>query len=315
METIVFACTTHVVYLIGFVVFAVLADRLPPLTPRRPFQATGILVSHPGFVLAFLIMIGGTVLAAAAVDTAPTIVLLPTYVVGLVLLLVIGTTAFRERLNAREWRAMALITLALAMLTVSAGLVTTGGFEAPVSAAHVRTFTPDLWKVGAVLIPCVLFPVWLFCVRDRKFESRHGRPLTGIAYGTGAGVLLGTAEAFGLGMRSVITDPGQLLTTAYLPVYAIAGALGLGLLQIALQQCRMIILCLLVNIFGKMQLLLAGTFLYGDVWPGDPVLLTLQISGLALAVVAVLTLPRHHRPAPWGRRFTHSTEVVASGRA
>lgn len=67
-------------------------------------------------------------------------------------------------------------------------------------------------------------------VRDRQVGGRHARPLTGIAYGLGAGVLLGATEVFGMGMAMMLAgpDPWAVPATAYPALFLLAGVLGLG---------------------------------------------------------------------------------------
>ncbi|GAA3227530.1 hypothetical protein GCM10010468_56400 [Actinocorallia longicatena] len=311
MDKIVFACATHAVYLVAFVLFKIAGTRFPRLSARHPLKTAGELLSSATWLVCLVVLMSGTGVAYLAVGHAPVSLLFVTYLLALPPLLFVATSIFGERLSPREWRAVALSVFAMVALAVSSGLITSHGFEVPVEPSRALG-DPPLWKLAAVLIPSVAVPVWLFCVQDRKTDSRHGRPLTGVAYGIGAGVLLGTCEAFGLGIPSLLTDrPDAVLTSPYVWIFLVAGGLGIGLLQVALQQCRLVMICVTVNVIGKLQLLVAATLLYGEPWPADTLKLSLQCIGVGLALIAVFSLPRFERP----ERLHHGTPVPQQDRA
>lgn len=295
MQPVLFACAAHLIYLTGFVIFKTTGAALPPLTTRRPFHATMKLVTSGSWLVGLATVMSGTVVAAVAVDTRPVALMLATYLFGLLLLLVVGRYGFHERPTRREGYALSLLALALVMVALPVGY----GFEplTPRSAAGPPDLSP--WTLAAAMIPSILFPIWLFCVRERKVEGRHARRLTGVAYGMGAGVLLGTAEAMGVAMIPYIADTSKaLLLTPYPVLFVLSGALGLGLLHIGLQQRRLVVVCAVANIVGKIQLVCAAALLFGEPWPAEPRWLALELGGIFLALYAVLLFPRYERVKP-----------------
>ncbi|WP_460367128.1 hypothetical protein, partial [Actinocorallia lasiicapitis] len=301
MSILVFACATHAVYLVSFILFKLVGRRMERVSPRHPLRAAVVLLGSPAWVASLAVLISGTGLAYLAVGHAPLTLLLASYLIGLPPLLYVATTFFGERLSPREWRAVGLSAFALLAVFVASGAVTRHGLTMPPHLDHV-TADPSLWRLAAVLVPSLGLPIWMFCLRERKTDSRHGRPLTGVAYGIGAGVLLGTAEAFGLGIPAVIADdPARLASTPYLVVFLAAGGLGLGLLTISFQQCRLVMISMSVNVVGKAQLLVAATILYGEPWPSDPLRLALQLIGLGLLALAMMSLPTFERSSAYPR--------------
>ncbi|WP_344248145.1 hypothetical protein, partial [Actinocorallia libanotica] len=292
MQPVLLACAAHLVYLTGFTIFKATGTSLPPLTPRRPFHTAGRLMTSGPWLVGLLTVLSGTVVAAAAVNTAPVSIMLATYLFGLLLLLAVGRTGFKERLNRRESLALGLLTAALAMVAVP----TLYGYGDLPPRSGAGLPDPSPWMLAAAVTPSLLFPIWLFCVRERKVEGRHARRLTGVAYGIGAGVLLGTAETMGVAMIPYVTEaPRELLLTPYPVLFLVAGALGLGLLHIGLQERRMIPVCAVMNIVGKIQLVCGAALLFGEPWPSEPLWLAVELAGVFLAFYAVLLFPRYER--------------------
>ncbi|GAA2737954.1 hypothetical protein [Actinocorallia aurantiaca] len=292
MQPVLLACAAHLVYLTGFVIFKMTGASLPPLTARRPFHATMKLATSGSWMIGLTTVMSGTVVAAAAVNTAPVSIMLATYLFGLLLLLLVGVQGFKERLSRREAGAISLLVAALVLVAVSVAF----GYGSFPSRSLAGPPDPSPWTFAAATVPSLLFPIWLFCVRERKVEGRHARRLTGVAYGIGAGVLLGTAETMGVAMIPYITgDPRYLLFTPYPVLFVLAGGLGLGLLHIGLQQRRLIVVCVVMNIVGKIQLVCGAALLFGEPWPSEPLWLALELAGVFLALYAVLLFPRYER--------------------
>lgn len=292
MQPVLLACAAHLVYLTGFVIFKSTGASLPPLTARRPFHATMKLATSGSWMIGLTTVMSGTVVAAAAVNTAPVSIMLATYLFGLLLLLLVGVQGFKERLSRREAGALSLLVVALILVAVSVAF----GHGSFPSRSLAGPLDPSPWTFAAATAPSLLFPIWLFCMRERKVEGRHARRLTGVAYGIGAGVLLGTAETMGVAMIPYVTgDPGDLLFTPYPVLFVLAGGLGLGLLHIGLQQRRLIVVCAVMNIVGKIQLVCGAALLFGEPWPSEPLWLALGLAGIFLALYAVLLFPRYER--------------------
>lgn len=319
MQAVVLACAAQVVYIVAFVLFKSAARAMRPLSGRHPAHVVGQAARSARWLAAWWVLMAGFALGGIALVTLPIASALPAYALSLVLLLVVGMRGFGERPTSREWLAV-VITVA-AMLIAALSVV--AGAEHPFASAPARDgdlTAPDalaLWKVAVVVVPSLLIPMWMFSSRDRAVAGRHARPITGVAYGVGAGVLLGTCEAFGLGVVLLVHGRHRLdvFGTVHPYLFLLAGAFGLGLLSIGLQRCRLTIIVTVVTVTAKIHLLLAATLLYGEPWPRDLPLFLLRVGAVLLAVLAILAYPRHERtrlpeaPTPRHRAPAHPRDV------
>ncbi|SNS23959.1 hypothetical protein [Actinomadura mexicana] len=307
MHAVVLACAAQVVYIVAYVLFKTAAGRMGPLSGRRPLHAAGLLVRSPRWLAGLAVLMAGFGLSATALVALPVAATLPAYGLGLVLLLAVGMSGFGERPTSREWLAVlitvaAMVTAALSVLPVLPG----HGGAAPHRVGAAAAALP-MWKAALVCVPSLAVPLWMFCVRDRPVGGRHARPLTGIAYGIGAGVLLGATEVFGQGMAMMFAaGRGTGVPSSPHPyLFLLAGAFGVGLLSIGLQRCRLTVIVTVVTVTAKTHLLLSATLLYAEPWPREPGPFWLRAAGVGLAVLALLAFPRHERRAllaPHGRR-------------
>ncbi|MFA1542441.1 hypothetical protein [Actinomadura monticuli] len=301
MHAVVLACAAQAVYIVAYVLFKTATGRMSPIGGRHPLHAAGRLVRSPRWFAAVAVLLAGFALSAFALVTLPVVATLPAYGLGLVPLLVVGMSGFGERPTAREWLAV-LITVAA--MTTAALSVLPGPGESLSDALH-RTGGAEtagalpLGKAALVFVPSLVLPLWMLCVRDRMVSGRHARPLTGIAYGIGAGVLLGATEVFGQGMAMMLADGRgtDVLASPHPYLFLLAGVLGLGQLSIGLQRCRLMITVTVVTVTAKTHLLLSATLLYGEPWPRESAPLMLRVAGVGLAVLALSAFPRHERRA------------------
>ncbi|RSN68953.1 hypothetical protein [Actinomadura sp. WAC 06369] len=298
MHAVVLACAAQAVYIVAFVMFKTAVGRIAPIGGRHPLRA-GAELLRPRWLAAVALLIGGFAISAAALVTLPVVAALPAYGLSLVLLLVVGMSGFGERPTSREWLAAGVTVAAMA----TAALSLLAGDGGSLAGALHRTGGADpagalpLWKAGLVFVPSLAVPIWMFSVRDRPVAGRHARPLTGIAYGVGAGVLLGATEAFGLGTAMLLADGAGfgVLATPHPYLFLLAGVLGLGLVSIGLQRCRLTIIVTVVTVTAKTHLLLSATLLFGEPWPREAAPFGLRVAGVLLAVLALLAFPRHER--------------------
>ncbi|MFB4301317.1 hypothetical protein [Actinomadura sp. NTSP31] len=313
----VLACTAQAVFFVAFVLFKTAVGRIGPIGGRRPLHAAGLLLRSPRWVAGVLVVLAGFALFAGGLTALPVVAALPAYGLSLVLLLVVGMSGFGERPTSREWLAVVIVVAAM----VTAALSVLPAHGEPLADALHR---PDgagaaqalpLWKAGLVFVPSLGLPLWMFFLRDRPVAGRHARPITGIAYGLGAGVLLGATEVFGQGMALMLAGHRgtAVLSSPHPYLFVLAGVLGLGLLSLGLQRCRLTIIVTVVTVTAKTHLLLSATLLYGEPWPHAPALFLLRVAGVLLAVLALLAFPRHERrSAPRTSRPVRSVRHAAA---
>ncbi|MFC4912338.1 hypothetical protein [Actinomadura gamaensis] len=288
MQPVVLACAAQAVYVVAFVLFRSATTRMPPLTGRRPLRVTLEVLRSPRWTFGLLLLGAGFALGDTALLHLPVAASLPAFGIALALLLGIAAGRLGEHPTVREWGALGLTVAGMAAVSFS--------MAQGLTSAPSRPGDAEGWQLGLVAAPSLLLPGWLLCTRDRTLPGRHARPQTGVAYGLGAGVLLGTAEAAGLGFALRLTHhTGPGIVEAVLLL--VAGALGLGLASVGLQHCRMIVLVTVTTVTAKIHLLVAATWLYAEPWPTAPVALATRLAGVLLPAAAVLLFP-HHDPRP-----------------
>ena len=86
-------------------------------------------------------------------------------------------------------------------------------------------------------------------------------------------------------MTGVVSSP-------YLYVFAGCSAAAMLLYQVGLQSCRASILVPVSTVTGSVYFLIAGTWLFHEHLPADPVKLVLRLAAIAVAGLVIITLSR-----------------------
>ena len=282
MSGVTAAFVATALYYIGFAVFKVAADRMTPLRSNRIPHMIWHILSNWIFLIGLCLVLGGLSVQIVALKKIPLSEGVPIFVSGLIPLIIIAVVVFGERLTVREWISLSLIAAAMLLLALSIG--------AP-PAIHVTHVAP--WKLAAAAVPALLVPLAIMAFGDYRPDGRHARPVAGIAYGLSSGLPVGTAELAIKGWSGAPETGAAILHTPYPYVTVLAAALGFGIMQAAFQRSRIIIVATVMTIAAKTYLLLVGTLLYGEPWPGDSRRVALRVLGFVVAGFAVLLFPRH----------------------
>ncbi|MDL4818427.1 hypothetical protein [Actinomadura opuntiae] len=299
MGALALATAAPVAYVAGFTVFKLSGRRMPRLTGSRLFHTTGTLATSPAWLFGLALLIGGMVVQSIVLTRVPVSVVVPMYGPVMVVLLLIAVTNFRERVTPGELGALSVLVLALLAFAAAGGLL-----SGSIPAGPAGPWRPDapLWKIALLIGPSLVFPLWLFVVRDSPVDGRHAKRVTGVAFGLGAGVLVGCAESSGAAIARLMRhDPsgwGHVLGTPHPYIVVVTGLLGAGLAHIGLQRCRLSVVIIMLAVGSKASLWLGGILVYGQPWPQTPVKFALSAVGLVLAAASVFTIPRHEREAP-----------------
>ncbi|WP_067794133.1 DMT family transporter [Actinomadura formosensis] len=301
MNGIAAAFSATGLYYLGFAVFKLAADRMPPVRGSRIPHLAWTTAGNWIFLIALGLVLGGLGLQILALGRLPLSTAVPIFMSGMVPLLVIALVFFGERLTPREWLSLVLIGAAILLLTASlSGDEPIGSADAP------------LWKIVVVAAPAVAVPVLIFVLGDHRPDGRHARPVTGIAYGLGSGFPVGTAE---LAIKGWSDDPGatslKIAATPWPYLTVLAAAAGFGIMVMAFQRCRVSIVSTVMTVSAKSYLLTMGTFLYGEPWPQDPAHSAMRLGALMLGAIAVLQFPRH-RPVAQEPRAASREDVHAA---
>jgi drug/metabolite transporter (DMT)-like permease len=154
--------------------------------------------------------------------------------------------------------------------------------------------------LAAVALPACLFALALGASALRSVPAgRHRQPSVGVSYAVASGLFYGVATLAIKAMSGTLAHHG--LTTGLLgriaaspfPYVAVGcSALGMLIFQTGLQRCRVSIVGPVSNITGSVFFIVAGTWLFGERLPADPVMLMLRLAGIVLAGTVVVVLSR-----------------------
>jgi drug/metabolite transporter (DMT)-like permease len=272
--------------------------RMPALEVRRVAHVVGSLLASPAWLAGFALMLTGLACQVIVLTFEPVSVVQPVLASGVALVLVLSRVVLRERLGGAEAWCVGVMAGSVVLLAFSAGGT---GSETGHSSS------PGL--MAAVIVPSVLLGLVVAATPLRVFSGRHaGRhraPATGICFGLGTGLLYGVASLATKGLSDILSGhhtlaglAGGILTSPYLYVLGGCSAAALLLYQAALQACRASILIPLSSVVSSVYFVLAGTWLFHEHIPADPVKLGLRVAGIALAGVVLVVLSRREAAPP-----------------
>ncbi|NGN68842.1 hypothetical protein G5C51_33735, partial [Streptomyces sp. A7024] len=276
----------------GFVLEKQALTKLPALTVRRPGAMIGTLIRSPLWAVGCACLALGFAAQMITYGTLPLAAAQGILVSGLVLLLLLSSRILGERLTSREWIGITAILLSLGMIVASLDQ----------EADHVSKSAPTV-DFLQIALPSLAAGVWLYVVAEQRRRRRHRAPTTGISYGIAVGFLYGVSSLTIKGL-SGLTDTGDLggtvtraLQSPYPYVLCFTGAAGLVLSQAALQRCRASLIVPVCTTTNSLHAIIAGTIVFNEPLPDDPLRMALRLGGIVLAVSVLLALPRHD-PTP-----------------
>lgn len=297
------ALLANALYSAGFVLEKHALAGLPALDPRRPVQLVRVLLASPRWLLGFTVLGLGFGAQLKVYQLLPIAAAQGVFVAGTVLLVALSAVALGERPDRRQLLGTGVIVLALLLVVGSLGDDDRVGAAAP------------LLPLLGVCLPCLAFGLLLFLASLRRAGRRHRRSSSGVPYGVALGLLYGVSSLAVKGTSAAFTGrPVQaaLLELAQGPypwLIGATGAAGLALSQTALQRCRASVIVPVTTTVSCVFTVVAGTVVFGEHLPPEPLRLALRLGGIALAVLVLLALPRHDEPtppAPTEERNTHA---------
>ncbi len=281
---IVLGLIATVLYNAGFVLEKRALRALPPISVRRVGSLLRVLVTSRAWVTGFLVMGAGMGCQVIVMSLVPLSVAQPIQLAGLALLVVFSAVFLGERSTPREWASLGVLALSLLLICLS--------IEDTRLGLHAGTGT-----MLAVVGGTVLLGIGAFVAAVRS-GSRSGRPVPGLLYGAAAGLLYGAAGLQTKGVSGFLAeDPhgfiGRSLTSPYPYLYVLVSGAGLVLFQTALQRGRASIVVPVSSVVSAVYTVLAGTAVFGEPLPEDPVRLALRSAGFIAAIAIVALMPRH----------------------
>jgi hypothetical protein len=268
------------------------ASRAPGLSLRRPLASARALLAARGWLLGFVIGIGGWVFYLAALTRAPLSLVQAVAAGGVGLLVLADAALHRVRPSRRDLGGALVAMLGLAALGLS--LQGAGKAVSPPSAAGIVTLVALV--AGAV-----------------AWTITRG---TAGAGGAGAGLLYGLGDVATKAL--LVTLPvgfgaGALVASPYLYLAAACHGGGFLALQRAFQRGGAVATVAPMTAALNILPIVAGVAVLGDPLPGSPALVALRLAGLVAAVAGsvVLAGPREaHSTSP--RRIASATAAARS---
>jgi drug/metabolite transporter (DMT)-like permease len=284
--------------------------RMPALEVRRVVHVVGSLLASPAWLAGFALMLTGLACQVIVLTFEPVSVVQPVLAAGVALVLVLSRVVLRERLGGAEAWCVGVMAGSVVLLAFSAG---------GTGAETGHSSSP--WLMAAVIVPSVLLGLAVAATPLLRHAGRHRAPATGICFGVGTGLLYGVASLATKGLSDVLSGShgfgglaAGIVTSPYLYVLGGCSAAALLLYQAALQACRASILIPVSSVVSSMYFVLAGTWLFHEHIPSDPVKLGLRVAGIALAGVVLVVLSRRESGAPPAVDAAVSRSAVGSVR-
>jgi drug/metabolite transporter (DMT)-like permease len=248
------------------------------------------LATSPRWLAGFTLMLFGLAFQVLALIFAPVTLVQPVIASGVAVVIVLSRLVLHERLGRLQYACVAVMALSVVLLALSAE-------GAPAQVGHQVSGV----RLGVIAIASCLLA--LAAAVSALRAGGHGRPGGAVSFGVATGLLYGVAalaikglsgtlvhgHGRGHGIGAVVLT---LLSSPYLYVMAACSAAGLLLFQTALQRCRISIVAPVSNVLGSVYFIVAGTWLFHERLPTDPVRLALRLVGILVACGVVVLLSR-----------------------
>jgi drug/metabolite transporter (DMT)-like permease len=294
---IALALLSTTAYNYGLIVEKQALVQLPAVQGGRVVSFVVSLVTSPRWLAGFTLMLFGLAFQVLALIFAPVTLVQPVIAAGVAVVLVLSRLVLRERLGRLQYVCVAVMALSVVLLALSAE-------GTPVQVGHQVSGV----RLAIIAFVSVLFALGFAASALRASAHKHARPGSGVAFGIATGLLYGVAALAIKGVSGTLFNRHgiastlvALLSSPYPYVMAACSAAGLLLFQTALQRCRISIVAPVSNVLGSVYFIVAGTWLFHERLPSDPVRLALRIGGILVACGVVVLLSRQpdaSQPAP-----------------
>lgn len=298
------ALLSAVVYTVGLAVEQRALHGSESISVHRPLHLARVLLGNPRWVFGCLFAAIGSVGLIVSLGLAPVSVAQPAYAAGVATTLLVITLVTGERITRGEYVALGVMPVALALLSLS----TAEGAEAGTSPD-----TPLLVLVAVVTV--------VVCVGAMGLAGGRGRYVSAAAMGAAAGLAQGSAGLHGKGLGGLLAEHGVLgaivpaLLSPFPYLYAVGWAVGLVLFQTSMQRARASITAPVSSVVGNVFMVVAGTILFNESLPEDPVMLALRVGGFALTLIVIVLVRGNVASAEADTSRRRAADLVPDGPA
>jgi drug/metabolite transporter (DMT)-like permease len=271
------------------------------LNVRKVGHALSALLSNPAWLAGFALMLAGLACQVVVLTLEPISLVQPVLASGVALTLVLSRLLLRERLGGGESWCVTALAVSLVLLAFSQEATGKDTAQPPGTILMLAVTVPSI-AAG------LLITMWPRQVQRRRHQRGNPHPTaTGICAGIGTGLLYGVGALMTKGLSGVLSHGHSVvaiglgfISSPYLYLLAVCSATALLLYQAALQACRASILIPISNVVSSVYFVIAGTWLFHEHLPANPVRLGLRLAGIAAAGLVIVALSRQapSRQAP-----------------
>lgn len=301
---IILALLATIVYSLGFILEKRALTNLPTIDAHHLGRLIRTLFTAPAWLAGFVLICGGLALQVVVLSLEPLTIAQPLQASGLVATILFSRLMLHERLGRAELACIGVMAAAVVLLTLSSGRGADGTAGTHAAGA----------AIAAAAAPAFLAGLVIYGLTARASRRRHGRPVTGVSYSLGAGLMYGVtglalkalsaAVLTSGGLKAAVHSPAGLLGVAIRSPYlylALGGlAVGMCLFQTALQRGKASVVIPVSTIISTGYLVVVGSWLFHERLPAGPVPLAMRLGGAvaALAVPVILTVASDRASAP-----------------
>jgi multidrug transporter EmrE-like cation transporter len=268
------ALATALTSIVGFLYKHRGAVASPPVTLRRPIGSSLALFRSRWYTLGILVAVGSWGLHVAALRLAPISLVQATIAGGLVLLTVVADRLFGFRITRREWVGVALVAAGLVFLTLT--------LEGGARSAH-----GDYGATRLALYVGAAGGLGLAAAAAARVRPAHGSTLLAAA----AGLLWGASDVSIKALSGRLDNGLAVLAHPLAAVILVASVIALGISARSLQTGPAVPVIAVTSAAANITTIAAGSAVFGEPAPEDPLALVVRILAFALVIVAAALTP------------------------
>lgn len=292
----------------GLIVEKRALGNMPALQLSRVGRTVASLVSNPAWLAGLALMLTGLACQVIVLTFEPISVVQPVLAAGTALSLLLSRLVLRERLGGGESWCIGIMVASLVLLALS---------QDPTGGKSVRDASSA--AMVALVLPSIAAGVIVAAWPWRHGGGGQRAAGTALCAGVGTGLLYGVSALATKGLSVVLAGHHTLgglvagiAASPYLYLLGVCSAAAMLLYQAALQACRASILIPVSNVVSSGYFLIAGTWLFHEQLPSNPVKLALRLAGIVSAALVVVILSRQAtRPRHAARHAAEPRAAVA----
>ncbi len=261
----------------GLVLWKKAAVNLPKIQLGFNPQTLWAFLTSRLWMLGFGIVITGWSLYLIAVANAPISIIQPALGFGLVILALFSVFYLKEQVKPREWVAVAMMILGIALLGLS-----TDPSEAEQVALQGYLLLMVSIVVGLIILLFILLQKYL--VPNMNLE---------VVLGIATGLVMGLAALYTKAFFNCLDGGDSLLAFAFfLPLVIAANFVGIAIMQSGFQRGKALIVVSLSAVINKIVAIIGAMISMGEHLPEDPLLATGRIFAFVFILFGTVLLAR-----------------------